>query len=72
MSWQMAVAVLIPTVAGYKLDDHFHSAPKLTLLGLLLAVIATVLIVRNALKSLNTYMMLPEIKEVNKKDTPSK
>ncbi len=62
MSWQMAIAVLIPTVGGYKLDDYFHTSPKLTLLGLSIAVVASVLIIRNAIKSLNIYMT-PEIEE---------
>ena len=60
MSWQMAVAVLLPTVVGYKLDDHFKSGPLLTIIGLVLAVVSSVLIIRGALKSLNTYMMPPD------------
>lgn len=57
VSWQMAVAVLVPTVLGYKLDAHFGTDPYITLAGLALAVVASVLIIRSALKELNTYMM---------------
>jgi F0F1-type ATP synthase assembly protein I len=57
MSWQMALAVLLPTLGGYKLDDHFHTSPYLTLTGLVLAMIGMVLVVRRSLKELNTYMM---------------
>ncbi|MDL2342117.1 MAG: AtpZ/AtpI family protein [Patescibacteria group bacterium] len=57
MSWQMAIAVLVPTVGGYQLDNHFKTAPYLTLIGLTLAVVGSVLIIRNALKELNVYMM---------------
>ena len=56
VSWQMAFAVLLPTVVGYKLDNHFKTAPTLTLIGLILAVIGSVLVIRRALKDLNTYM----------------
>ena len=57
MSWQMAVAVLVPTVGGYQLDDHFKTTPYLTLIGLMLAVLGPVLIIRQALRNLNVYMM---------------
>ncbi len=57
VSWQMAIAVLLPTVAGYQLDNHFNTAPVLTLIGLTLAVVGSVLVIRRALKDLNTYMM---------------
>ena len=63
MSWQMAIAVLIPTVGGYQLDNHFKTSPYLTLVGLTLAVIGSVLIIRKALKDLNVYMMPPNAAE---------
>lgn len=57
MSWQMAVAVLLPTFLGIQADKHFDTAPYITLACLVLATIFAVLIVRQAVKSLNTYMM---------------
>jgi F0F1-type ATP synthase assembly protein I len=63
MSWQMAVAVLLPTVGGYKLDAHFKTTPYLTLIGLVLAMLGMVLVVRNSLKELNKYMMKDKPKD---------
>ena len=57
VSWQMALAVLVPTVAGYQLDNHFNTAPMMTLIGLTLAVAGSILVIRRALKDLNVYMM---------------
>ncbi len=52
MSWQMAVAVLVPVVGGYYLDRHFNSAPWITLFGLMLGVILCVMIVRRAVHNI--------------------
>ncbi|MDB5184394.1 MAG: hypothetical protein JWN38_202 [Candidatus Saccharibacteria bacterium] len=68
MSWQMAVAVLVPTILGIQADKHFDTDPYLTLTGLLLATIFSILIVRQAVKNLNTYMMADPPK-ANPKDT---
>ncbi|MBC7708002.1 AtpZ/AtpI family protein [Polaromonas sp.] len=57
LSWQMAIAVLVPTVGGYQLDNHFKTDPYLTLVGLTLSVIGSVLIIKRALNDLNVYMM---------------
>lgn len=73
MSWQMAIAVLVPTVGGYQLDNHFKTAPVLTLIGLTLAVVGSVLLIRRAIKELNTYMLInDEASADNPKVTRSK
>lgn len=41
MSWQLAIAVIIPIIGGYMLDQHFNSSPWLVLSGLVVAVLAT-------------------------------
>jgi F0F1-type ATP synthase assembly protein I len=58
MSWQLALAVLIPVVGGHLLDDylHPHATPIYTLIGLLLAIIGMISVVRRTLKELNKYM----------------
>ena len=58
MSWQMAIAVLVPTVGGYKLDAIYGTTPYLTIIGLLLALAGMVAIVVRAIKNLNKYMLL--------------
>jgi F0F1-type ATP synthase assembly protein I len=55
MSWQMAIAVLVPMVGGYYLDQHLHTTPWLTLAGFLIAIILVVLIVRKTIKELPDY-----------------
>jgi F0F1-type ATP synthase assembly protein I len=41
MSWQLAIAVLVPVAGGYKLDQHFGTKPVLTLCGFIVAMAAT-------------------------------
>ncbi len=53
MGWRLAVVVIIPLVAGVKLDDHFHTAPSLTLTGLIIASVASVLVVTKCVKEVN-------------------
>ena len=55
MSWQMAIAVLLPVVGGYYLGKHFKANPWLTLLGLALAVALVALIVRQTIRNLPGY-----------------
>jgi F0F1-type ATP synthase assembly protein I len=38
MGWQLALIVLIPLIAGIKLDQHFASSPSYTLAGFMLAI----------------------------------
>ena len=55
MSWQMALAVLIPVVGGYYLDQYFKTSPWITLGGVLLALALVVLIVRKTISELPEY-----------------
>ncbi len=45
MSWQLAIVVLVPFVGGFKLDNHFHSAPLWTIIGFVLALAGMSLVV---------------------------
>ena len=40
MGWRLAFTVVVPIVAGVKLDEHFKSSPSWTITGLFLAVFA--------------------------------
>jgi len=53
MGWRLAIAVLLPIVVGVKLDHHFHTSPAYTLIAFMGATIASVLIVRDAMRDLN-------------------
>jgi F0F1-type ATP synthase assembly protein I len=53
MSWQLAVVVLVPIYGGYRLDMRLHTSPLWTLVGLALAMIGMILVVRRALTEFN-------------------
>ena len=53
MSWQLALTVVIPVVAGIKLDQKFNTTPSLTLTGFFLAAFASCYVVWNTVKDVN-------------------
>jgi|GEM_PF-446195 len=53
MGWRLAITVVIPIVAGVKIDDHFRTAPSFTLLGLMIAVVAGSTAVWTTIKQVN-------------------
>ncbi len=53
MSWRLAITVLVPIVAGVKLDDHFHSMPSYTLAGIMIAAAAGSAAVWSTIKEVN-------------------
>lgn len=53
MSWQLALTVVIPVVAGVKLDEKFDTSPSLTLAGFFLAAFAACMVVWNTVKGVN-------------------
>jgi F0F1-type ATP synthase assembly protein I len=58
MAWQLAVVVLVPVFGGHLLDAHLHpnATPIYTLIGLLLAIVGMIVIVRQTLRELNKVM----------------
>lgn len=50
MSWQLAIAVIVPIVAGFKLDERYSTSPWLTLAGLLVAAAASILVVATTVR----------------------
>ena len=62
MSWQLAVVVLAPIIGGYKIDEHIHTSPLWTLVGLAFAMVGMILVVRRALMEFN------EMTNVDSKD----
>jgi len=52
MSWQMAIAVLIPIVGGYYLDQHFKLANWFIFGWFIIAVVLVALIVKRTINQL--------------------
>ena len=59
MGWRLAITVVIPLVAGVKLDDHFHTAPSWTLLGLFVAAAAGCSAVWKTIQEVNAAQAVP-------------
>lgn len=63
MGWQLAVVVLLPIVGGYKLDQihlarygqYYGGLPFWTLLGLVLAMVGSLLVIRHALTQFGNF-----------------
>lgn len=55
MSWQMAIAVLIPVIGGYYLDKYFNTNPWLTIVGFLVAIVLVAVIVKKTINQLPEY-----------------
>lgn len=53
MGWRLAITVVIPLVAGVKLDEKFHSAPSYTITGLFIAAFAGCMAVWTTVKQVN-------------------
>jgi F0F1-type ATP synthase assembly protein I len=53
MSWQLAVVVLVPIIGGFKLDEHLHMAPLLTIVGFLVAMGGMALVLWQQLQRLS-------------------
>lgn len=51
MGWQLALIVLIPLIAGIKLDQHFKSSPSYTLAGFMLAIAGGAMVVWKTVKA---------------------
>ena len=44
MTWRLAIVVLLPIIAGFKLDEKLHMSPLLTITGFLLAMSGTAIV----------------------------
>ena len=53
LGWRLAITVLVPLIAGIKLDQHFHSSPSYTLAGFMIAVAAGAAAVWATVKEVN-------------------
>ncbi|HEX5797830.1 MAG TPA: AtpZ/AtpI family protein [Candidatus Saccharimonadales bacterium] len=53
ISWRLAVAIILPIVAGYWLDNKMDSGNLFTLIGLLFGTILAGLVIYRTYKTLN-------------------
>jgi F0F1-type ATP synthase assembly protein I len=53
MGWRLGVMVVIPIVAGVKIDDYFNSAPSMTLTGIIVAAMGGTMVVYSAVRDAN-------------------
>lgn len=53
MGWRLAITVLIPLLAGIKLDQKFATTPSYTLAGFMLAVAGGAAVVWSSVKEVN-------------------
>jgi len=53
MGWRLAITVLVPLIAGIKLDQHFKTSPSYTLAGFMLAIAGGATVVWSSIKELN-------------------
>lgn len=63
LSWQLALAVLLPLLGGHFLDRSLDSKPWFTLLGLILAMAGMIVVVSRSLKDVNRYVKSTKIKK---------
>ena len=68
MSWQLALTVVIPVVAGVKLDQKFDTSPSLTLTGFFLAAFAACMVVWNTVKGVNKMQATEDKQSAGKKE----
>lgn len=53
MSWQLAVAVLVPVLGGVELGKHLGSQTAWVLVGLVVALIGSGMVMRRAMQAAN-------------------
>lgn len=67
MAWQLAIAVLLPIWLGHLADVKTGKGPLFALIGLVVGVVASVLILRRAIQSLNSAISM-SLSQTNDKE----
>jgi F0F1-type ATP synthase assembly protein I len=66
MGWQLAVVVLVPVIGGAELDKAFKSSPALLLVGLAIALLGTILVMRLTMQRANS-LPVPKLSAAQKR-----
>ncbi|HVW23553.1 MAG TPA: AtpZ/AtpI family protein [Candidatus Saccharimonadales bacterium] len=53
MTWRLAIAIMVPIVGGYELDQHFNTSPTLSIIGFIVAMGLTGYIMWQTLQKAN-------------------
>lgn len=53
MSWQLLVVIVLPLLGGYLLDNKLHSGHTWMVVGMVVALAAMIMVVRQTLIALN-------------------
>jgi F0F1-type ATP synthase assembly protein I len=56
MSWQLLVVIVLPIVGGHLLDSRYHTSPVWMIAGMVIGLIGTIIVVRQAVQQLNEIM----------------
>lgn len=67
MSWQLAIVVLVPIIGGAELDKHLGTGYALTMVGLLVAIVASSVVVWRSLQVANQ-QPVPKLTAKQKRD----
>jgi hypothetical protein len=67
MSWQLAIAVILPIYAAVRIDAHFKSAPSVTIVGFFFAIMLAAMIVKRTLIDVNNASLPVNKKKDSKK-----
>lgn len=67
MSWQLAIVVLGPIIGGAELDRHLGTGYALTMVGLIVAIVASSVVVWRALQVANQ-QPVPKLTAKQKRD----
>ena len=66
MSWQLAIVILIPIIAGAKLDNHFDTSYLYTFIGLAVASTLSGVVMWRTLKVANS-LPVPKLTAAQKR-----
>ncbi len=66
MSWQLAIVILVPVVAGVQLDKHFGTSYAYTFVGLGLALIGSGVVMWRTMKVADS-MPVPKLSAAEKR-----
>lgn len=66
MGWQLAIVVLMPIIGGVELDKLFGTSPILLIVGLVLAVLASIMVMWRAMQTANS-LPVPKLTAAQKR-----
>ncbi len=59
LGWRLAVTFIVPVLIGVLLDRHFKTKPTYTLIGMIIAVLSSIVIIRQTVKEVNDDLAVP-------------